>query len=160
MNGSAWEQDMESIINDIKRRSSEGRVEEQKQEMDIEIEAPEVQDKMPSYTIMTKKIRPRKIAIKEQEAAFQEMIKNGYTTKKNFIIDIPGDIGKFINETLSETIKAKHPIDIEAEERRGELARQSEISIPPLPDFFEIDPLENATEELKDLYALLLFIKP
>jgi hypothetical protein len=145
---------MDNIINDIKRKSSDGRIEQEEGKLDIEMAIPEVQDKVkiPSYTIMTKKIRPRKIAIKEQEAVFQEMIKSGYNVKRDFMIELPGKLGKFINETLSQTIRSKHPIDIEAEERRGELARQREASIPTLPEFFEIEPPEHSTEELKELY--------
>lgn len=154
----AWEQDMEKIIDDVRRRSSGERAEpeEKKTEPEVELPAAEVQEKakMPSYTIMTKKIRPRKVAIKEQEAVFQEMIKANYTGKKDFMIQLPGRIGQFINQTLSETIRRKHPIDMEAEERRGELARQSEISVPSLPDFFEVEPPDNHSEELDELYVL------
>ena len=64
---------------------------------------------------------------------------------------LPGKLGKFINGILKETINEKHPLDIEAEERRGELIRQREVSIPPLPEFFEVDQPENLSEELKDL---------
>ena len=77
--GAGWEQDMDNIINEIKRQSPERPAvrEEEKHvgepKEKVEPEAP----KAPSYTIMTKKVRQRKVATKEQENAFNEMIQSG-----------------------------------------------------------------------------------
>jgi len=144
---------MENIITEIREKSAEkreevGQIEEiKKVEVEIQEEA-----KAPAYTIMTKKVRQKKVAAKEQENAFQEMIQSGKSIKDTYKLGLPGNLGKFISETLKETINEKHPLDLEAEGKREELIKKRETGFPQIPEILELEQIPAPPEELKEMY--------
>jgi hypothetical protein len=96
------------------------------------------------------KSRQKKIKQSEQEQIFRELVerKTEYA-KENYKLGLPGDLGKFINDTLQDTISEKHRLDIEDEKRREEVFKDIEAELPQLPELPPLDQPE-AKMEIED----------
>lgn len=92
--------------------------------------------------------------MKEQEVIFNEMIQSKHIgLEENYKLGLPGNLGKFISDTLKETIGQKHKIDVEDERRRDELIKEMEVELPKLPDLPPLEK-EELNIEAKKLYSL------